>query len=89
MPNIGWGELLVILLVALLVFGPNKLPEMMRGLGKAVRAFQDESSRAAEQLRAAVEAPSSEHGVIDRPDVPMPTPAANGPPATPEIHEDT
>jgi sec-independent protein translocase protein TatA len=73
-PNVGWGELLVIGLVGLLVFGPNKLPEMMRNLGKALRSFQEESGRAMQQLRdatdlSAVDAPvSSDVGVIDRPD---------------------
>ena len=41
MGNIGLSELLVILVVALLVIGPRRLPEVARGLGEAVRAFQD------------------------------------------------
>lgn len=40
MPNIGFGELMVILLVALLVFGPRKLPEIGRTVGKTVREFR-------------------------------------------------
>ncbi len=35
--GIGWAELLLILVVALLVFGPNKLPDIARGLGKGIR----------------------------------------------------
>ena len=38
--GIGWGELLLILVVALLVFGPNKLPDIARGLGKGIRDFK-------------------------------------------------
>jgi len=38
--SIGTQELLVILLVALLVFGKNRLPELARGLGKAIRQFR-------------------------------------------------
>lgn len=70
MPNVGWGELMVILLIALLVFGPNRLPEMMRSFGKALRGFQEESSRAMEQLRSAADLnePVTPRGVIDRPD---------------------
>jgi sec-independent protein translocase protein TatA len=70
MPNVGWGELIVVALVALIVFGPNKLPEMMRSMGKALRGFQEASSGAMDQLRAATEPPpdDSEHGVIDSPD---------------------
>ena len=39
--NIGWGELLVILLIVLLVVGGKRLPEVGRSLGAAVREFQD------------------------------------------------
>ena len=38
--NIGFPELLVILAIALIVFGPNKLPELAKGLGKAMREFK-------------------------------------------------
>ncbi len=41
MGNLGLGELLVIAVIALLVIGPKRLPEVARGLGEAVRAFQD------------------------------------------------
>jgi TatA/E family protein of Tat protein translocase len=38
--NIGVPELLVIMAIALIVFGPNKLPELAKGLGKAIREFK-------------------------------------------------
>ena len=41
MGNLGLSELLVIFVIALLVIGPKRLPEVARGLGEAVRAFQD------------------------------------------------
>jgi sec-independent protein translocase protein TatA len=41
--GIGLPEMAVILIVALLVFGPKKLPEIGRSLGKAIRGFQDAS----------------------------------------------
>ncbi len=40
---IGTSELLVVLVVALIVFGPRKLPELGRSLGAAMRQFQDAS----------------------------------------------
>jgi len=43
----GIGELLVVLVVVLLVFGPGRLPEMMGNLGKAMREFQKGAARAA------------------------------------------
>ena len=41
--GIGLPEMGVIMVVALLVFGPKKLPEIGRSLGKALRSFQDAS----------------------------------------------
>jgi len=38
--GIGGPELLVILVVALLIFGPKKLPELIRSLGKATSEFR-------------------------------------------------
>ncbi|MBQ7194632.1 MAG: twin-arginine translocase TatA/TatE family subunit [Bacteroidales bacterium] len=39
--NIGAGEIIIIALVILLLFGGRKIPELMRGLGKGVRNFKD------------------------------------------------
>jgi len=36
-PNLGMGELLIILLIVLLVFGAGRLPQIGEGIGKAVR----------------------------------------------------
>jgi sec-independent protein translocase protein TatA len=41
MPNIGLPEILIVLLIALIVFGPKRLPEMGRSLGKGIREFKD------------------------------------------------
>ena len=38
---IGYGEVLLILIVILLLFGGKKVPELMRGLGKGVRSFKE------------------------------------------------
>jgi sec-independent protein translocase protein TatA len=38
--NIGWQEILLILLIALLLFGAKKIPELARGLGKGIREFK-------------------------------------------------
>ena len=40
MGNLGLSEIVVIGVIALLVIGPKRLPEVARGLGEAVRAFQ-------------------------------------------------
>ena len=39
--NVGWPGLVVILLVLLLIFGPKRLPEMGRSLGRGMREFKD------------------------------------------------
>lgn len=41
--GIGLPEMALILVIALLVFGPKKLPEIGQSLGKAIRGFQDAS----------------------------------------------
>lgn len=41
--NIGLPEMVLILTLALLVFGPKKLPEIGRSMGKAIRGFQQAS----------------------------------------------
>ena len=41
MGNLGLPELLVIFIVALLVIGPKRLPEVARAIGEAVKSFQD------------------------------------------------
>ena len=39
--TIGWGEILIIALIVLLLFGAKKIPELMRGMGKGVKSFKD------------------------------------------------
>ncbi len=41
--GIGLPEMAVIMMVALLIFGPKKLPEIGRSLGKTIRSFQEAS----------------------------------------------
>ena len=42
--GIGLPEMGVIMVVALLIFGPKKLPEIGRSLGKTIRSFQEASN---------------------------------------------
>jgi sec-independent protein translocase protein TatA len=38
--GLGWGEILLILLIALIFLGPNKLPDLAKSLGKGIREFR-------------------------------------------------
>ena len=38
--NLGWGEIVIIALIVLLLFGGKKIPELMNGLGKGVKSFK-------------------------------------------------
>lgn len=40
--GLGWPEFGIIAIVALLIFGPKKIPEMGRAIGKTLRGFKDE-----------------------------------------------
>ena len=39
--NLGAGEIVIIALVVLLLFGGRKIPELMKGIGKGVRSFKE------------------------------------------------
>ncbi len=54
--NIGLPELLIIAAIALIVFGPNKLPELARAFGKAMREFK----KATEEVKESFEAETRE-----------------------------
>jgi sec-independent protein translocase protein TatA len=51
------GELLLILAIALLVFGPSKLPQLASGLGKAVRSFKKATSGVDEEAPSSLDPP--------------------------------
>lgn len=40
MPNLGFGELVVILLIVVLIFGATRLPQIGEGIGKAIKNFK-------------------------------------------------
>jgi sec-independent protein translocase protein TatA len=52
--SLGWNEILLILLVVLLLFGGRKIPELMRGLGKGIREFNDAKSNVRRELEEGI-----------------------------------
>jgi len=64
--NLGIPEIGLVLFVALMVFGPDRLPEIARSMGKFMRSFQAETNRAMSDLKAGIE--PATHGIFDTPD---------------------
>jgi sec-independent protein translocase protein TatA len=71
MGNIGMPELIVIFVVALLVFGPKRLPELGRSLGRGISEFR----RASTDLRSSIER-EIQTADAERSIAPTPTPPA-------------
>lgn len=51
--KIGFGEIALIVGVALLIFGPSKLPELGKAVGKSIREFKGAMSQTAEEVTKA------------------------------------
>lgn len=50
--NLGTGEIIIIALVVLLLFGGKKIPELMRGIGKGVKSFKEGMNDIEKQINA-------------------------------------
>jgi len=55
LPNIGAPELIIILVIALLILGPGKLPEVGSSLGKSIREFRKASTDIQESVKVDVD----------------------------------
>ena len=80
-----WYLILIILAIALIVFGPARLPELGAGLGKAIREFRKGASEMTENLKEEVTKPvdhASAETVTTYPPVAASVPAAV-PPVSP------
>lgn len=84
--SLGFQELIIIFVIALIVFGPRKLPEIGRSIGKALGEFK----RATNDLKSSIE----EEVRADERRTPeaaaaLPTPAVPSAPAEPIVSRDT
>ncbi len=82
--TIGPGEIAIILVIALLIFGPKKLPELGKGLGRGMRDFKravsgdDDDERKEEETKTKAEIPPTavvEAPIVQAPVVATPAPA--------------
>ena len=52
MGPLGFNEILIILIIVLLLFGGKKIPELMRGLGRGVREFNDAKDNVRKEIES-------------------------------------
>lgn len=57
-PSIGWPEMLLIFGVVLLVFGPQKLPEIADAMGRSIQKFKSAAKDAKNEIRSGIESDS-------------------------------
>lgn len=81
--GLGFGELILIFLIALIFIGPKKLPELAKGLGKGIREFQNAAKGFSDQMHDNQD--STHKNVTDATQQSTPTTAE----ATPEKKEDS
>jgi sec-independent protein translocase protein TatA len=79
MPTPGPLELVIILVIALLILGPGKLPDVGAALGKSIREFRKASSDVQEAVKVNVDT-SPLPNVLSSTPVPNATPAEPAPP---------
>jgi len=70
---IGAPELILVLILVLVLFGPKRIPEIMRGLGQGIRQFKEASSKAISEI---------EEATVMEPHAPAPKPVATAPAAS-------
>jgi sec-independent protein translocase protein TatA len=56
-PSLGFGEILIILILALVIFGPRRLPEMGRTIGRSMRELRRATSDIRTELESDVDPP--------------------------------
>ena len=84
MPNIGPGELILVLVIVLIIFGPGKLPDIGNAIGRGVREFRKASTDLEDTIRGESKAappPSDASAGEASPAAPAPAPSSSTPEA--------
>lgn len=74
--NIGWSEFLVILAIALIFFGPRRLPGIAQAIGKSLREFQKALNEVKSEIAQAGREMEERPGPVTRPPALAPPPEA-------------
>lgn len=53
--GLGPTELIIILIIALIIFGPSRLPKIGQSIGQALRAFRDSASKVEEEMKKSLD----------------------------------
>jgi TatA/E family protein of Tat protein translocase len=85
LPNIGAPELIIILVIALLILGPGKLPEVGASLGKSIREFRKASTDLQDSMKVDVDTSPLPATPPGTPATPGAAPAAPVTPAAPPL----
>lgn len=64
MPHIGAPELILVLALALIIFGPGKLPDLGKAVGKTIKEFRRSSQEIIEDVEASASAEKQEEKLI-------------------------
>ena len=59
MPNIGAPELIILLVIVLIIFGPGRLPDIGNAIGKGIREFRKASTEIEESIRGEPKTPDT------------------------------
>ena len=79
MGNIGFPELIVIFVIALLVFGPKRLPELGRSLGRGMAEFRRASSDLRNSVEREIDTLDLENSIAGKPNTPSEDAKFNAP----------
>jgi sec-independent protein translocase protein TatA len=79
MPSFGPGELIIVLIIALIVIGPGRLPDVGAALGKSIREFRKASTEVQDSTRIDAPAPPPQAKPAQSTQPPPPSEASTEP----------
>jgi sec-independent protein translocase protein TatA len=79
MGPVGMPELIIIFVIALIIFGPRKLPELGKSLGRSINEFKRASNELKNTLEDEIRVEEQKTAAAPRPTTPAPTPTPSVP----------